>query len=667
MKNRYAIRFLGAAAWFCLGTIVSADGWTEHIRPLLKENCTKCHGGVKQKGGLDLRMAAKILKGGESGPAFVPGKPGESLLFQVIQPDVDADLHMPPKKQLDDSQIELLREWILDYDVGSGSEPSEGTLPIGVEPGLAIDVLLQKSWAESGTTPSPPIDDSAFVRRIYLDLVARIPTESERRFFLMDTRSDKRDHLVDSLLASPAHANHLAEVFNVALLGRELNRHKKREDRERHLLPYLRWAFSTNRPWNVIGRDLLVARPTSPEERGASWFLYEQQNDPNKMAETASAALFGHQVQCAQCHDHPIAPEIEQRHYWGLVAFFSRSINVTTKDGPRVAERASGGYAEYANLEGKTDQSELVFFTGAKVEEPGGRREEEALEHYVIAPPSDWMAAPKEEKAAKKKEKGKKDKKLTTRVDQAPVPIFSRREQLADLAIEQNPGYARAMINRMWALLMGRGIVHPVNRMDSTHPASHPELLNWLTKDFEASGYDVRRLVRAIVSSRAYALSSRHPEGSRPQPSTFAYALDKPLPAEALYRSMLVALGAKVGTTGNIAGENAYRSIFVQQYPDLFVDVFSPNVQQALFATNSDTIDAMLHDEKLPLVNQLEACDSDAAVVSRVFRAVLGREPDETEKARGVEFLGRHSDQRAETIRQFVWALFAGAEFQLNH
>lgn len=627
--------------------------------PLFQEHCTKCHGGAKQKGGLDLRSLASVLKGGENGAVFIPGKPEESRLLSYLH--AEADPHMPPKGQLEEEEIQSIRNWITQFSGETEPTPSDPqSLPPGLTPQLAIDVLLEKSWQGAKVVPAPPIDDAAFQRRLSLDLLGRIPSLEERTRFLAETRSDKRTRLIDDLLASKGHARHLAEIFNVVLLGREVERGKSRDDREKHLLPYLRWAFESNRPWNLVGQDLIVARPEKPEQQGASWFLYEQGNDASKMATATSAALFGKQLQCAQCHDHPIAPEIEQKHYWGLVAFFDRSRNVTTAEGPRVAEKAAGGYSKYANLEGVSGESELIFFTGRKADEPGGRRDKDAMENYLTTPPEDWINPPKPKK------KGEKPR-ITTKVEKAPLPKFSRRTELAKLALEENPAFARAFVNRVWALLMGRGIVHPVDKMTSAYPPSQPALLDWLAHDFTAHKYDVRRLFRAILTSRAYALSPSHPDEVPPLPATFARSLDKPLPAEALYRSILVALGAPVQEDGAVAGEQEYRHTFVKNYPSLFAEVFSPSVQQAMFASNGSTIDGMLRKTEFPFVSKLVAMKDNEAVVKNAFLATLGRVPESSERARGVEFLNQRSDRRDEAIRQLLWAVISGAEFRINH
>jgi hypothetical protein len=647
---------------FLSGSVTA--GQFADLAPLLQEHCIKCHGGAKQKGGLDLRSLESLLRGGDNGPALLPGKPDQSPIFTYL--DAGADPHMPPKGQLSEGEIDKVGDWITHFthpeEADSGTKESDAlqALPAELSPESAIDTLLERSWQKQQVSPAATIGDGPFLRRVTLDLLGRIPTSDERTSFLANENSNKRSLLIDNLLASKAHARHFAEIFNAALLGRAQENGKSRADREKHFLPYLRWAFETNRPWNRVGHDFIVARPQSSQEQGASWFLYEQENDPGKMANATATALFGKQLQCAQCHDHPVAPEIEQRHYWGMVAFFDRTRNVTTSQGPGLGERAAGGYNKFANLEGESSESELVFLTGQTVQEPGGRRDKDHSEHYHVAPPADWINPPKPKK------KGEKPK-LTTNVEKAPFPKFSRRGELARLAIETNPDFPRALVNRLWAILMGRGIVHPVDKMNSAHPPSHPELLDWLARDFAANGFDVRRMCRAVLSSRAYSLSTIHPDKVPPVAESFARGLDKPLPAEALYRSILVALGGAVKEDGTVEHESNYRGAFVSTYPDIFAEVFSPSVQQAMFAANGDVLDSILKTEELPLPLQLDGNPDNREVTEELFLAVLGRAPDPKELARTTSYLQNRTDRRAPAIRQILWALFNSAEFRMNH
>lgn len=633
MKNALLTQTLVA-----LGLVLFSPG---QIHPVLVDHCTKCHGGVKQKGGLDLRTVESAIEGGDFDTALVPGDPEKSPLFQAVQ--VGSDPHMPPKKQLAPEELTALGDWITHLKI---VPPQPLVLPeADLGPSLVIDDLISSRWQKESVTAAAPSDEATFVRRVYLDLLGRIPRASETRAFLSDDDPQKRSQLIDGLTTSPEHADHLAEIFKVVFLDRATAR-KRNPDQRRPFFDYLRRSFHANRPWDQITRDLVMARPESDEARGASWFLYEQRDDHNEMAKRVSRTLLGKQVQCAQCHDHPVAPEIEQSHYWGLVAFFNRSLNVKTPEGPRVAERASGGYDQFANLEGKTDQSRLVLYSDEAIPEVGGPQRSEAPELYEVAPPGQWLR------------KLKKDEKLKTDLDRLPVPKFSRREALAQALTTDHPDFARAIVNRIWALLMGRGLVHPVDLMDSAHPASHPELLAWLARDFADHGHDLRRLIRAIAKSRVYQLDSRPPlsAGRPPQASLFARSLERPLSAEALARSLRVAL--EYPETDD---EKLHRR-FARIFPDLFAETFSPSVQQTMFLTNGPIIDQLVRES--PLVARLSNIGPPPALVSEIFQVILSREPDASEADRARSFL-KPGDPSS--IRQFCWALLTSAEFRLNH
>jgi hypothetical protein len=604
------------------------------VHPVIQENCTKCHGGVKQKGGLDLRTLAAAIEGGETETALVPGDPEKSPLYQVVQ--VDSDPHMPPKKQLTPEEIDALKTWIITLEI---KPPVELVLPDpALNPTRVINDLTAQKWQHEKVTPAQASDGPTFARRLYLDLLGRIPKPHELQSFLAQP---DRNALIDQLTGSPEHAAHLAEVFNVVFLDRSTNRNDRKA-----WLNYLRWTFETNRPWDQVGRDLIIARPNSKQENGASRFLYEQSDSHHDMAIRTSRTLLGKQIQCAQCHDHPVAPEIEQGHYWGLIAFFSRSLNVETPEGLRVAERAHGGYDQFANLEGKTSQSQLILYSNKIISEPYEKREKDQPDFYQVAPPEQWF------------KKLKKDEKLAKDLPHLPVPKFSRREEFAKAITTDNPEYSAAIVNRIWALLFGRGLVHPVDLMDSAHPASHPELLAWLTRDFSNNGSNLRRLIRTLCKSKAYQLDSRPAlSASRPPlDSFFARALDKPLSAEALARSLRIALGHESPE------DEALRSHLASIFPDLFEENFSPSVQQTMFLTNGDLFDKLIAES--PLLRDLSNLESPEQLVEKTFQSILSRPPDAEEKERSLPFVKAKNHS---SIAPFIWALITSAEFRINH
>jgi hypothetical protein len=509
-----------------------------------------------------------------------------------------------------------------------------------------IDRFVELGWKERKVRPARPADDATFVRRVYLDLLGRIPTADEAEQFLANRERDRRAQLVDALLAKPEHARHLREVFDYVLMGRSA---KNFEDQRRGhgWFDFLESSFRTNRPWDAVVRDLIVARPKQPEERGLIQFLYERQNNPQAMAEALAPVVFGVQIKCAQCHDHMVAREIKQAHYWGMVAAFNRTKNVDADSGPGLAESAIGGFVSFANLKKESQPARLVFFNGRSVNEAWpaeGEKESDVPEKYRVPPPAE-------------KQKPK-----------APAePKFSRREALADAVTRDNPLLARAMVNRVWAMLLGRGFVHPVDLMDSKHAPSHPDLLDWLAHDFERSGYDVRRLIRNVVLSRAYQLDSRPVGKVAPADEAFARALDKPLTAEQLYRSLLSATANPVTADGKVAGltEEELRKAFVRQFPDLFVPDYNATLQQAMFLANSPLLEPLLAPRDGNLSVKLASLPDNPQRVKAAFHSVFGREPDREELKTSSAYLATHPGEPGQ--RQLLWALLTSTEFQVNH
>ncbi|CAN5420865.1 DUF1549 domain-containing protein [soil metagenome] len=644
----------------------AAGAWDGHVRQIFEDHCVKCHGGAKQKAGLDLRSEESVFKGSENGTVVEPGDPDASYLIEVLHPD--ADPHMPPKGDpLNAGEVEMLRVWIgsMVATADAGATPPPPPLwvpPADISPAGAIDGFLERAWARDGIAPAEVADDRAFVRRIYLDLVGRIPATAEASAFVRDENPGKRAALAGALVATGESARHFAEVFNVVLLGRESGRDKKREDREKHRwLAYLERVFLENRPWDRVVEELILARPGGDAvERGASWFQLEHRGDHEELARTVGPAVFGRDVACAQCHDHPVAPEIKQAHYWGLVAFFTRSYRVEGPDGPAVAESASGGYERYSNIQGESFDMELAFLSGQTVAEPE-KVTEESLDRYLVAPPDDLLA-PDEGK------EGGKKRKRNPKVEQVPVPKFSRRQALVEVALRGDTAFAEAIVNRLWGWMFGRGIVHPVDRIDSTHPASQPELMAWLVEDFAASGYDLRRLVVAMATSRAYQLAPV-PAGDRPPDGSFACTQPKALTAEQLVRSLLVASGRQPDAGGDFEGVEIepLREAFVERFPDVFADTYAPSPMRAMFTSNSPHFEGVFAGDEGMLVNRLATLSSDRAVAHEAVSAVLGRAADGEEADEIAGYLASRGDRRAEAVRQVCWALAAGSEFRFNH
>ncbi len=646
----------------------AADFWADHVEPILKEHCVECHSPTRSKSRLDLSTFQNALRGGDRGAGFVPGRPEESSLYLLLKPG--ADPHMPPKKQLSDDQMALIRTGIEKLEAkpaasassesASNSSPSLATgavavrkplwvPPAGMAPSAVIDGFLERGWKARKVRPAARADDATWLRRIHLDLVGRIPTEEEVARFQRLPARKRRETTVDGLLAHPEHPRHLREMFDVLWMGRPTG-NAEAQRRDHRWYEFLETSFRENRPWDAMVRDLIVARPAKPEQRGLVQFLYERQNNPQAMAEAVAPLVFGLQIGCAQCHDHMVAREIKQAHYWGMVAAFNRSKNVESEAGFGLAESAIGGFVSFANLKKESQQARLVFFNGRTVDEPwpaDGIKEVDAPEKYRVPPPKNKERPP------------------------APAePQFSRREALAEAVTRDNPLLARAAVNRVWAMFLGRGLVHPVDLMDSQHAPSHPELLDWLAHDFERSGYDLRRLIRNLVLSQAYQLDSRPAPGKAPPDEAFARAIEKPLSAEQLARSLILAAGpwkadAKSPAASVTVDPTSLQRALVRDFPNLFAPEYNATLQQALFLSNSPVLESLLQPRSGNLAERLAGLADDPTRVKTAFQAVLGRNPDRDELRASVAYLQEHPGQGGRS--QFLWALLSGAEFQVNH
>lgn len=648
-----------AAAWIALevGRLEAAsrvDLWVTGAEPILEKHCFKCHGGVKQRGGLDLRSLETILRGGEHGPAIVPGNPAQSLLFQVVQPG--AETQMPPegRPSLNSGEREHLRSWIAGLPVRNqgGTNTADRAAryvswlnstvqPLwrpgkGLAPHEVIDGFVRRGWKQAGVRPTRLADDAQFVRRLYLDLAGRIPTPSESDAFLAKASRQKRAELVEALLNGDDYPRRMREVFDVVLMSRtDAAGVSARSNARWHA--FLEASFRSNRPWNDTVKAMVLARPAVESDRGSQWFLYERKDNHQAMAEALGPIAFGMRIDCAQCHNHALSWEIEQRHYWGLVAAFKRGKNVETDSGPGVAESAIGGFMSFANLKKESQPAELVFPHGRQIPEtrPGdNEKETDSPELYLIPPPE-----------AKQKPA------------QPSVPKFSRRAALAEILCQDNPLLARAFVNRVWALMMGRGLVHPIDAMDSRHPASHPDLLDWLSADFERHGFDVKRLVREIALSRPYQLDSRLAgQKSPPAPERFARALEKPLTAEQLFASIRVVTGRWNAPLND--EERALEQTLAERFPEVQATDYNFALQQAMFLSNSPLLDKMLRSAAGPESSQVPNLGS-------LFQRVLGRPPSEPERLEA----GKHLASRTagSGLRDVLWALVVNPEFLLNH
>lgn len=495
----------------------------------------------------------------------------------------------------------------------------------------SIDGYFARYWKDSNITVSPICSDEELVRRAYLDLAGRIPTLGELESFLTDQNESKRERLFDQLLSSSEFGDHFANVFNVVLLG-PAKRNNASGRQSSGWNDYLVESFNTNRRWNQIARDMTLARETPETDIRAGWFLYERRNDHQAIAESIAPNFFGIRIECAQCHDHPLADEIRQAHYWGLVAFFQRGKNTRTNAGPRVVESAIGGFNKFSDLAGDSFDTELTFFDSPTVDEPRPEGEQSDADEYYVAAQN-----PQEPR----------------------VPKFSRREKFANVVLQNDRLLSRAFVNKMWALLIGRGFVHPVDQMDSEHPADHEELLENISKAFIESDFDMKQLVSNIVNSRCYQLQSI-PATETLVPESFGYGLEKPLIADSYLRSMAIAVHNR-----NADSDGELLKEFRRRFSQVFPEVITSDLMDALYLTNNAQFHEYLSSVKNGTVDKLLA-EPASTRIETLFKIVFGRSPDIAERSACEEFLHGKSEP-AGALNQLLWAMMTSAEFRYNH
>jgi len=321
--------------------------------------------------------------------------------------------------------------------------------------------------------------DADFVRRIHLDLVGVAPTAAEAKRFIDDPSPDKRRRLVEQLLADERFAHHMRMVFDAMLMERRPAKHVKQVAWR----AFLTESFRDGKPLNELAREILWAGPEVKSPAAARFYL-DREVQPHLVTRDIGRLMLGRDLHCAQCRDHPVIGDYQQSEYYGLFAFVNRSYLFADKKKKRtlLAEKAEGDVS-----------FESVFDKGAK---------------YPARPRLPGRPEVKEPKLAK-------DQLYKVKPPKGGygVPAYSRRRELAKrLTAGDNEQFNRNMANRLWAIMFGRGIVHPLDLNHRGNPPAHPELLTLLAEKLVQSNFDVRVLLKQIALSRAYQRSCRLPD-----------------------------------------------------------------------------------------------------------------------------------------------------------
>src|SRR4051812_6878632 len=434
---------LGVSCWVAEGALTPEQAaqlppsvkrpvsFSKEIKPIFEASCIKCHGRGRVKAGFRLDTRETLLKGGDSGPAVIAGKSAASLLIALVQ-GFDPDSVMPKKgSRLTADQIGLLRGWI---DQGAQWEPGVtfGRLePLNLKPHLPeipagaknanpIDRFLQPYFAEHKIKPAQPVADRVFARRVYLDLIGLLPPPAELEAFVADSQADKRERLVERLLADDRnYSDHWLTFWN-DLLRNDYKGTGYIDGGRKQITKWLYSSLLNNVPYNEFVAQLIHPNPESEGfSKGIVWrgAVNASQTPQMQAAQNISQVFMGVNLKCASCHDSFIN-DLTLADAYGLAGIYA--------DGPL----------------------EMV-----RCDKPLGKKAELKFLYPELGP-------------------------IDSQADKSV-----RLEQLAHIITQRQDGrLTRTLVNRLWQKFMGRGLVDPVDDMEK--PAWNPALLDWLAEDF---------------------------------------------------------------------------------------------------------------------------------------------------------------------------------------
>ena len=476
-------------------------------------------------------------------------------------------------------------------------------------------------------SPSDPCTDAEFIRRGSLDTLGILPSPEEVRVFLADQGPDRRARLVDRLLARPEFADFWTLKFADILRanGRLI------ETKGTHA--FNRWIkanLERNTPLDRFVRELLTANGSTLRNPAANY--YRISRDPENATETTAQLFLGVRIQCAKCHNHPFE-RWTQDDYYGFAAFFSR------------IKRKPGSLPE----------DEVIYATGAgEVRQP---RTGKTMKPKALGGPAF-------------DDSGSPDPNMP-----------DRRQSLANwLTGPENPFFAKSLVNRVWYHLMGRGIVEPVDDFRDSNPASNDELLDGLTADFVKGGFDLKALVRSILVSRTYQLSSKANEFNAADGLYFSHASTRLLPAEVL----LDAISVVTATTTPFAGlpngtratqipdgkmENPFLKTFGRPARELACECereSDSNLSQALQLIGGATVNGKLRDDNGRMAKLAKGNASNEEIIKELYLVALARDPNATETAAAVKHLANAADRR-QAVEDLGWVLINSKEFLFRH
>jgi hypothetical protein len=507
------------------------------------------------------------------------------------------------------------------------SLPFEGK-PAGGAPDAFnfVDEKLIAKWKDLGLAPSALGSDEEYFRRIHLDAIGTLPEPAAVKAFLKDTDPAKRKKAIDRVLDRPEFVDFWAIKWGDLL---RIDRDTLQEKGMWSFANWVRASLRDGKPVDEFVRDIITAEGSTYSEGPANF--YRVGRTATDYAENVAQVFLGIRMQCAKCHHHPFE-KWSQDDYYGVAGFFAR---VGTKN------------SQEFGLFGR----ETIIYLQATGEVTHPRRGGVVKAHPLDGPPMD--------------------------------DPFDRRRKLAEwLTAKDNPYFAKNIVNRFWSYLMGHGMVEPVDDMRATNPPSNPELLDALAKDFAEHKFDLKHLLRTIMNSRAYQLSSAVTPGNAADAANVHYTryTVKRLTAEQLADALDFATGTREKYVGLPLGTRAI------QLPDtkvrsFLLDVFGrparqitcecertmqPNIAQALHLLNGDFLNKKLEAPAGRIDKLFAGKKPEADVIEDLYLVTLCRLPRQEELAKGKEYLANAPSPK-EGAQDLLWVLLNSREFLFNH
>ncbi|MEX1230349.1 MAG: DUF1553 domain-containing protein [Planctomycetaceae bacterium] len=470
--------------------------------------------------------------------------------------------------------------------------------------------------------PSEVCSDEEFLRRAYLDTTGRLPSLTETEAFLADAAADKRAKLVDQLLASDDFASFWTLKWS------DILRSNSKKLKLSGVHKFRRWVYDAMRndkPLNEFVYELITARGSVNENPAANY--WRASRDPNDATETTAQLFLGIRIQCAKCHNHPFE-RWTQDNYYGIAAAFTRIGRKNTVD----------------------PEEEVIFVTDSgEITQP--RTGQQMKVHLLL------------------------------QGDVDVPPTEDRREVFAKwLVAPSNPFFARATVNRIWGHVMGRGIVEPVDDFRDSNPPSNDELLNELAAGFVQNNFSQKWVLRTIMNSRTYQLSSRKNDFNSNDEIYFSHANTRLLSAEQLLDAICEVTGAPESYAGLPPGTRAvelpdpptdhyFLKIFGQPQREMACQCErsnESNLSQALQMINGPVVHNKLRADNGRIATMLAASKTDDEIIRSLYLTALCRQPSAQELEAATKHIAASADRRL-AMEDIGWAILNSKEFLFQH